>query len=275
MSENQHATAKSKGEDDFVADTYFEIRRGATHWGISAGDLEDMPEKNRAFFFNVPLSLSDTGEEQIFLIGANDGAEDAWAHYLSKDIIAPSRTGHLKIKYFGDQKRMTGFFEFEAEAFRHVFHLTEGVFDMTESIESRTGNLVSAEITGSISATLSTSQIEVANRPDAQIGLSASQIIWQPGSPCLHTLTLIIPEETKAGTYQIGKVGDPFHAVYHVVDPNGGFFQSIEGTIELLVDASADHLEATLSFTAIAHGDPVKTVQVKNGTIIFQRPPAK
>lgn len=275
MSENQHATAKSKGELDFVADTFFEISRGATHWRISAGDLEDTPEKNRAFFFNVPLSLSDTGEEQNFLIGANDGAEDAWAHYLSKDIIAPSRKGHLKIKYFGDQKRMTGSFEFEAVAGGHVFHLTEGVFDMTESIESRTGNLVSAEITGSISATLSTSQIEVASRPDAQIGLSASQIIWQPGPPCLHALRLFIPEETKAGTYKIGKVGEPFHAVYHVIDPSGGFFQAIDGEIKLLVDASADHLEATLWFTAIALEYPEKTVQVRNAKINFKRIPAK
>lgn len=271
-------TAESVGEDDFEADFGFAINPGADHWLITAAETRKAPGYNRGVFLNVPRSLPANGEVRQYLMSPSGKPEDTWAYYISGPHFVPSDSGVLTIQNHGDQKRMTGSFEFKAHAGGHQFHLKKGLFDITESISSasRATNLFTAEITGAISATLSTNQIGITKRPEAgAMGVSALYIDWESSPPQVHDFVLIIPEDAKEGTYQIGKTGDLFNATHKVISANGGYFQSTEGTITLHADASVDHLEATLSFTAIAHGDPVKTVQVKNGTIIFQRPPAK
>jgi hypothetical protein len=269
-------TAKSVDEPDFVADSRFEISRLPNHWQISAADASE--QGNRALYIHVPASLPDTGIEKTYPLNGNDGAENAWIRYISGDFMVSSSTGSLTLRYYGDQEKMVGTFDFEGGFGGKRFRLTDGHFEMTGLKEPgvHTTNSLTADVTGAFPVTYSTQTHQVAFLPDTQqLELYASELIWSTLPPRVHALILRLPEGTKKGSYKIGKFGDPIYASYNVLAADGNLFPSIEGDIELLADASVDHLEANLRFTAIAAGAPDKTMQIADGKVIYKRIPAK
>ncbi len=260
-------TAQSLYEEPFEANQDFSIRRGSTHWEVSA--LHAAPEGNRFISFSIPFSLSDDGKEHTYSLTANSDADKAHARYFSQNYFVISTEGELKVRHIGPEEKVTGSFHFKANYLGQQFSLSDGKFEL-KGIDTRkkVARTVTAEISGAIKHKFSAETISFTHdKIKPEFSLRATDLLRNNNA--LRTqLTLTFSDSLAVGKYPISKDGN-VRAVFHQIGSTTPIFSAIDGTLTLEETPVEGRLNASLKFNGQAiSGEEIK---VSNGFIDYQQ----
>lgn len=261
-------TAKIKNQAEFIANRPFVVQHTEQHWRIEGH--HDFEADNRSLYFQIPLSLPDNGDKQIYPISTSGDPGHALVYYFGQDSFIPSRSGTLSIQYRADTQQMIATFDFKGQAGGFELDVSDGLFDLTgiDQAVVNTAQSFTADLTGVAPSQFLADTVSVVKNKD-NIAMAADQITWEISPPRLQQVRLFINHGINKGEHSVGRPGDPVRASYITSGgDDSGIYSATEGTLTLNEDPSSDRLLGELSFKG-QYGE--KTVTLTKGIIDYTK----
>jgi hypothetical protein len=260
-------TADFENQPEFVANSGFLITKTETRWILGA--THRTAEGFRHVNFYLPPTPGD-GVPITFDLGPTTGGFDVRAAYSNDVYLAWSKEGTLTIEYSALEQRMRGTFAFKGDVGGLTFNLSNGVFDIREVADKKTGQErnFTADLSGGVASAFSADFIEITRNANTQeLAVVADQLVWEPLPPKYHRVTLFIAQDVKKGTHVFKAEDEKIRAAY--VAWENGIYPAFDGELKLEEDPSVEHFVATLKFSA-KDLSTEQSVELFNGVIRYR-----